>query len=748
MTNILPIVVRVQLTLDTPLDPALRRAGPAAADRALDELHGLLAIEVDGVDLTGGRAEGPALPALEALLAAVARLEAGEAAAAAALRGEDLLLLLRRRGFAVGLTLVDLGPPARLPVRDLEVDLAALAAAALAAAAALCRALAGAPSAGALAARRLKGAARRPAPSPGLAAAPTRAGPPAPAGSGPTVRCEVTIDEAHLEEARPDAAGPAGLAGLLVPGVTRLAFGPAAVEVAGLPFLTLRDLVGGLAEVARAEHRGDGEATVRLGRHGRAPDLALRFDLGRGLVSWGAGQPLPARPLEVAEAALAAAAGLGASLGLAPPGEPAPAPLVELLAAASAAVGHLAERGLGDLGGQPAAALLLPARTPGPSQAPLGPGVLRRVALRPAWQAHVGPPVGSGLWREGAAFLAAGEEAVVGRRGARGWQAEGAAWAAAVAGLLLVRRGDRLSALEPGSGRVRWTRALPEAHPTAAAGRPGGALFLAEAGALTALDPGTGAPRWRLGLPGGHGLALAAFGPLLAAGTGSGLLYGVDLDGRLAWRVRAPGPALAPPVLAGTALASLHAAGPGAALLLVDPGSGRRLGEVALDVLPAGGPLRFAGGLAVAGRSGGAVVVTLVRPSAGRVWTVEAPLAGTPRLSVAGRALLAGDAGGALACLDPAGRVAWALPAAGERGAAGGAAPVAARGVVAAAREGLALLDLRSGRRLGGVAGLHPARLEVASSGAVAALEADGTVTGLSPAGHLSVLGPPPGTAR
>jgi hypothetical protein len=65
---------------------------------------------------------------------------------------------------------------------------------------------------------------------------------------------------------------------------------------------------------------------------------------------------------------------------------------------------------------------------------------------------------------------------------------------------------------------------------------------------------------------------------------------------------------------------------------------------------------------------------------------------------------------------------------------------VALRGVVLAARDGLALLDLATGRTLGAVEGLQPARLLAAGALSVTALEADGALTGLVSAGHLSLV--------
>jgi outer membrane protein assembly factor BamB len=737
LTNILPFVIRIDVTRGLRLNPALAEARPDALRRTLEALSGVLCIEVDGVDLTAGRAEGPLLEALEGLLSALARLQAGAAAATTPLRSGELLLLLRRRDPLVLVTLVDLGPPARLPVRELAVERAALMAASLEAAAALCRALCGAPQAESLASRRLRGAARPPRLTRAKVQPPR---PPEPARSEPSpeehapLRFLVSLDEEAPLPGR--AEEPPALLDLLLPGRLLLRGTASELPVEGFPFLSLRDLVEGLGELARAAGRGDPAWEVRLGRPGRLGDLTIRLDLATSTLSLAGGAATRASPLDVGRAVRLAVERLAAQLAGRDPERAAPAELVELGSSARAAEARLAELALGDLhAGSAPPARPAPARPP--SARPLALGDLRRVALRVTWQEHVGPPVGPGLAQVGAGLVALGQEALLGRCGARTWRAPGADWAVLAAGLLLVRRGDRLSALEPGSGRERWSRPLPHAHPTGAAGRRGGPLLVAEAGALSALEPGSGLPRWRFELPGGDGLALAAFGPLVAAGTGSGLLYGLGLDGRLAWRLRAPGPALAPPLLLGRTLASLHAVGPGAALLLLEASSGRRLREVPLDVTPAGPLLRFGGGLALAGRSGGAAVVILVRPSTGRAWEVEAPLTGTPRLAVAGRVLLAADASGALARLEPGGGVAWSLP---PCAGSGSAAPALARGLVVAARDGVSLHDAALGRPLGSVAGLAPLRLLANSQLAIAALEADGTATGLSTAGHLSLL--------
>jgi outer membrane protein assembly factor BamB len=722
-------------------DPALGRAAEAAAGRALAELSGVLTVEVDGVDVTGGRTEGPLLASLEALLGGVAHLLAGGLQAAVPFRGGEVLLVVRRRDAQALLTVATLGRPGRLPVRDVTVDLAALAAAALEASAGLCRDLAGAAE-GERAARRLRAAAARVArarprhPPPGeplpVAGAPSDA-------PGP-LRCLVALD-GDGAPLRLAPGEPADLAALLAPGRLSLAGadGRLLASVDGAPYLALRDLVAGAEEAARALRRGEPRCELALGRPGREGDLLLELDLRAGTVAAPGGPPVAATALELADAAAAGAAafaGLARARAVAHAGNPA---LAELVAAAAAARDHLAELLAADARHAPLPAPARPASA-APPQRPLAPGRLQRVVLRRTVEAHAGLPVGPALVAAGRTAIALGRDALVAVAPAAGrvaWRSAGADWGGAAAGLLLVRRGDRLEALDPRTGRPRWSRQLPGARPTGLAGARGGPLLLAEPGALTALDAATGATRWRLDLPGASGLALAALGPLAAAGTDAGVLYGVDLAGRIAWRLRGPGPALAPPVLVGASLASLHAAGPAAALLLADPATGERRGEVALDVLPAGPPLRFAGGLAVAGTSGGEAVLLHVHPGRGRSWETGVPLSGPPALAAAGARLVAGDGTGALSLLGPRGQVRWSLPGGADRG---GAAPWLARGLVVAARDGVALVEAAGGRLLATAPGPAPAWLAVGPDLSIAALDADGALTGLAPGGHLSVV--------
>src|SRR6266540_2959289 len=112
---------------DPELRAALRRGvGPhrAAAARGVVDA---LALEVDGVDIAAGLAEGPLLPTLEALLRAVARIVGGASHATVTFPDGELELLLRRRGRAVLLTVLALTRPSRVLARAVEVELDALA---------------------------------------------------------------------------------------------------------------------------------------------------------------------------------------------------------------------------------------------------------------------------------------------------------------------------------------------------------------------------------------------------------------------------------------------------------------------------------------------------------------------------------------------------------------------------------------------------------------------------------------------
>src|SRR5512139_1867415 len=146
---------------DPRLRAALRRGAGSARAAAARAVVDALALEVDGIDLAAGRAEGPILPALEALLRAVARVVGGSPHATVALPDGELEVVIRRRGPSALLTVVALSRPSRVLASEVEVDVEDLAAAALDASATFCRELAEViPADADRESRRLRAAAR------------------------------------------------------------------------------------------------------------------------------------------------------------------------------------------------------------------------------------------------------------------------------------------------------------------------------------------------------------------------------------------------------------------------------------------------------------------------------------------------------------------------------------------------------------------------------------------------------------
>jgi outer membrane protein assembly factor BamB len=733
-------------------DPALRAAlrqgaGPlrAAAARAVVDA---LTLEVDGVDVAAGLAEGPLLPTLEALLRAVARIVGGATHATVPFPDGEVELLLRRRGRAALLTVVALSRPSRIVARDVEVELDALAAAALEASASLCRELAELlPGAEGREARPLRAAARAlrrteegapPLPRPVSRRRP--AGPPRPAAP---VRVSLELGEddgllAAYEGGRPDLGSLLGQGRVALHG----ADGDELCALPGVPFLVVRDLGAAVDALLRAVRAREVACTLALGRPARGAPLRIGVDLARGSVAFPSRGDLRCPPLELARALAEAQAELARSARARNPRQAENAYVAELERGAAERLAQLEELAEGDRAAVvPGAARATP--PPRVAQRPLGPGRLRRLAFRRTFRIDVGAPAGDALLVAGGIVIAAGAAAVAAVERTSGevlWRADGCDFAALAGGLVLVARGDGLSALTPRTGRVRWSRPLPGTGPTGTAALARGPLVVVERGAATALDPGSGRTLWRFEPPGAGRIVAAAFGGVLAAGADTGLLYGIDAAGRVLWRLAAPGPVLRPPLAAAGLCLSLCAADPGTALLAVDPATGGRRWEAPLDAGPGAAPVAWGRRVAVAGSLGGDPIVTVLERSGAPAWTVAPPLEGPVVAAAAGPLLVLRAGSGALVALGRDGAPRWSRPAPAGGGARG-PAPVVARGtVVAAASEGIQAVDARTGELVGAIAGAAPGHLVADASLAVAALEPDGLAAGWRLATHLSVV--------
>jgi outer membrane protein assembly factor BamB len=733
---------------DPDLASALRRAAGRARTLATRGIVDALAIEVDGVDLAAGRAEGALLPSLEELLRAIARVVAGAPHAAVTFHDGALELVVRRRGASALLTVVSLDRPSRVLARDVEVELDALSAAALEGAAEFCRELAEVAPAGAGEARRLRAAARdlrrtEAAPPPRLRpAVRARRDAVSRRPGQPTCLLEVADDEGVLlayEGGRPD------LGSLLAPGrvVVAAADGEPICAIAGFPFLVLRDLAAAAAGIVSAVRRGEAVFQATLARPGRAGAVTLRLDLAAGRASAG-GPERAAPPLALARAFAEAALDLGRLARARNPRQTENAYLTELEASAAERLAQVEELEDGDRAAEPGTAQ--GARTPPPPRVPrepLGPGRLRRLSFRRAFSLEVGAPVGAGLHRAAALLVVTGADAVAVVERATGrvaWRAPGAPLLAVLPWAVLAARGSAISVVELRSGRLAWERPLPGDRPSGALALPGGPLVLVEPGALTGLDPGSGRTLWRLELPGTHALAATALGGLVVAASDAGFAYGVDGGGRIAWRVRCPGPTLGAPTAAAGACLVLAEAGAGSALLALEPETGRRRWEALLDLVPSGAPVSWGRRLAVAGTVGGDPVVTALDRGGAPAWSAAPALTGVPVLAPADTLLAVRDAAGGLVALGRDGEARWSRAAPSAAPAPGTARPVLSRGALLVAGDGVACLDARTGQIVGAIPDVAPVRLAVDAALSVVSMDADGLVSGFRLSTHLSVL--------
>jgi outer membrane protein assembly factor BamB len=726
---------------DPRVTAALHADGPQASGSAARELTDALAIEVDGVDLAAGLAEAPLLPSLEDLLSAISRVVGGAPQAAVVLGDGGLELILRRREGDVLLTMVALGRPSRILARDVEVDVEALAAAALEAAAQFLRDLAAAVPGVARDARPLRSAVRllaraQPRSPNGPATRPAlRRERPAPG----TLGCAIEIDDregllAAYEGGRPDVGS------LLVPG--RLALlGPSGSELfafGGHPFLALRDLISAADGALCAARRGDARVDIPLARPGRGVSM-LALDLATAAVALD-GRPVACTPLAllraVAEAALQfCRLGREQNARQAENGH-----LAELEASATARLSELEELAAGDLPGAAPGPAVSRAAARAADPRPLGPGRIRRLSFRKVVSLEVGTPIC--LATRGRALFVAGRQSAAcldRETGTVLWRAPGAALAEVLPGAFLAARAERIRALSPATGRLRWERDVPGGPPTGAALYSRGPLALVEPGAVTGLDPATGATAWRFTAPGAARSWATVFGGVLVTGSDSGFLHGLDAEGRLLWRVRGPGPLLRAPVAWGRVCLALCETASGTAVLAVDAATGVRRFEAPLELTPTGSPVAWGRRLAVAGTVAGDPAVTILDAEGAPAWTSAPALTGAPTVLPAGPLLVVRDEVGALLALGRDGRTRWSRPA--PEGAFHGPRPLAAaRGTLVVAGDGLSFHALETGEILGALPGVSAARLAVDGTLSVAALDVDGLVTVHRLSTHLSVV--------
>lgn len=725
--------------------------GARDVKRAAAEVVDALALEVDGVDVAAGRAEGTLIAAMQSLGEGVLRVLAGGSAAQVHFAEGGVELLVRRRASSALLTVVTLARPARVLARDVEVDLAELARAVQDAARALADDLASLHPAAGPATRSLRRLADR------LAAAddtpvepPPSAAPPA----GPRIRRQRDVPacsiELHDDELVASYGGQgADLGSLLVPGrvLIRISDRPVALSVDGAPFLILRDLAAFAARLAEAAGRSERCLGVELARPGHRATVRLEVDLEAGAARVGEGPFVPCPPLLLARALLEGAIDFCGVVTARNSRQALNSWLSELRAGAAEGLAHVKELLAGDLVAEGRAGVRV-RRGPRPPTSPLGPGRMRRLRFRRAWEVDVGSPAGFGIARVDDLLLAAGAAAVTALDAITGeprWRRPGAVYAGCAGAELVLADATHLAVLDARSGRERWRRprsALPAPGLRDAVRLSGGALLLVTPGAAVALHPATGETIWSFAPPAALDLRAAALGPMALVGSDTGFLYGLDAgSGTVAWRVRLPGPLATPPLLLAGSCLALCSTDMGGSLLALDPASGRRRFELPLDVTPAGAPITFAGLIGIVGMVAGDAVVIAVDPDGRLVWEDAPPLSPGPLVLAPLRSgVLAKASTGTCVALDRQGEALWTHARAAGHPPPANAPPVVLRGVALVGSEELTALDAATGYPLGHARLTAPVRLLADGELNAWGIDAEGLVTAVQLQTHLGVL--------
>ncbi|HTT71964.1 MAG TPA: PQQ-binding-like beta-propeller repeat protein [Anaeromyxobacteraceae bacterium] len=747
-------MVRLRLGSTWKQDPALRaalaRGGPAAAEAALGAVDAV-ALEIDGVDVVAGRAEGPLLGSVLALGEAALRLCAGSPRAEVHFSEGGVELLLARRAQSALLTVVALERPARVLARGIEVDLLEFARAVEEVASALERELdlmRGRTLAPSRALRQLKARLGRAEILPGTEPRPAVEGSALARrerADAPTCTFELADEDGLIASYR----GPgADLGSLLCGGrvALRTVDGREMVALAGPPFLVLRDLAAFAERIAGAARRGEGRASALLALPGRHATLELEADLERDTLRSGSGPPQKCPALPLARALLEAAVDFCGVVAARNAWQAENGWLSELRLGSAERLAHVQELLAGDVfaAGDDRVRGRRPPLLP---RAPLGPGRVRRLGFRPAFEAEAGAPAGFGLSLCGDLLLVAGAGAVLGldaRSGAERWRAPGACEAALCREALYLLDQSRLEVREAASGRVRFAReldGLPEGTREVLA-LSGGLALLVGRRQVAALDPSSGETVFTFAPPAARELWATALGRYAVVGSDAGFLYGVETpSGRTAWRLRLPGRLVASPAALGADCLALCATELGGSLLALDASSGRRRRELPLDVTPLKGPLPFAGLWAVAGAVAGDPVVVAVDLAGSLAFEAAPPLGTEPvALTALTRGLLVKTSRGACVALDRAGATLWARTPRTLHPPPANPAALHARGLALVAGEHLEALDADTGELLGEAPLAAPVRLVAGPALELFGMDASGVVIAVRLATHLSLL--------
>ena len=760
---------------------------PRARSYSFSGILDVMGLEVDGVDIAAGVGEAPVLHTMGELLSALLLLGEGAGAAQATVGPGPTEVVLEARGPDVLLTLCTLRRPSRVLASGLLIDAARLRAAALQAAQGLLNdlldispALSGA--------RLLKSLARSCAQ---LSRKPARPAVPWPsraalATPGFVVRgvakakvaCEVQVPSEAAARLAAGAEVPgAPLAALLGRGTLALRLpGSPALSLEGPPWLLLRDLLREANALTSAWEAGDRSFALHLGEVELACDLTT--DEARAPAFSEAAR---ASALQIASA-IASTARAFAERALRLPQSAGPRPfpredpLAELRTAADELLGHCRDLSSGDLRRAPEVVAAPAKRAPGALVSPLGHGRLRRLLHREVYREQLAAGL-DGLWfwsgPGGAVLLGQRGVHLDARDGATGrplWLRElGLAHAQGMPpaisdGDLVLESPEKDSSsallrLELRGGALRFHRRMrgqaASLHPV-----PGG-VVRALAGGAWSLVSGEGRVALRGSLPEVPLAVLAGSGVLLFC-LPSGLVIGRGAqDGASLFR-RKLGARIEAALVHGRALFCLISdseegeSGPQRTvarmqLVGLEVASGDELFRVELPARAQPASLTVAGG-SLALLCGESVVALRLRDGARRFemalpWEAGAsflaPVEESDEHSPAARqlsrgpGLLATGPSGAALRLDDRGARLWSLDPSAPQPAM---TPLVCRGVIALARDGLALYDATSGLPLSQLSQRPMSRVAVAPDLTVALLDEANVLTLHRLASHLSVV--------